>query len=323
VKNVQYIPPTNPKYDSLTRKRVALYCRVSSTKKAQLRSLGNQLSGLTQFVYRRLNWQLVDIYIDYESGADDDRDGFKRMVSDAEQGLLDIVVVKSSSRMGRNTVDVLSACRKLKANECDVFFQNTDTFFSDSESTLVLEISAGVDQGENENRAANIRWGINRGLEDGTSGYYTRPFFGYRRGDDGELFIYENEAVVVRKIFSMYLSGASIVKIKRELEDRGYRTPTGKEQWPKKTIEHILTNSKYCGTAVITSTEPQLDGGKTYQYISDENNPAIITGEAFVAVQEEMQKRSNIVINPDGTKVRKDTHYSAKRNSRQNKDNDD
>ena len=65
--------------------------------------------------------------------------------------------------------------------------------------------------------------------------------------------------------------------------------------------------------------EPPLDGGKTYQYLSDEsdeNNPAIITREAFVAVQGEMQERNNI-INPDGTKVRKDMHYSAKRNSRQ------
>lgn len=323
MKNVQFIPPTNPRYGDLLMKRVALYCRVSSTKKAQLRSLGNQISGLTQYIYRCLNWRLVDIYIDYESGADDNRDGFKRMISDAAQGLLDIVVVKSSSRLGRNTVDVLSACRELKSSHCDVYFQNTDTFFSSSESTLVLEISAGIDQGENENRAASIRWGINRGLEDGTSGYYTRPFFGYRRGADGELAVFEDEAVIVRKIFSMYLSGASIVKIKQQLENSGYRTPTGKEQWPKKTIEHILKNSKYCGRAIITSRESQLDGGKSYHYISDENNPAIIAQKVFDAVQEEMKKRSNIVIKPDGTKVRKDTHYSAKKDGRLKCNHDD
>ena len=110
MKNVQLIPPTNPQYNKLTLRRVALYCRVSSTKKAQLRSLGNQISGLTQYVYRHVDWRLVDVYIDYESGADDNRDGFKRMLSDAAQGLIDIVIVKSSSRLGRNTVDVLSTC---------------------------------------------------------------------------------------------------------------------------------------------------------------------------------------------------------------------
>ena len=316
MKNVHLIPPTNPQYSELALKRVALYCRVSSTKKPQLRSLGNQISGLTQYVYRHVDWRLVDVYIDYESGADDNRDGFKRMLSDAAQGLIDIVIIKSSSRLGRNTVDVLSACRKLKGYNCDVYFQNADTFFSDAESTLALEISAGIDQGENEDRAASIRWGINRGLEDGTSGYYTRPFFGYHRDDDGELSICEDEAIVVRKIFSMYISGASIVKIKQELEDRGFRTPTGKEQWPKKTIEHILTNSKYCGIAVITSSESAIDGRKTYQYISEGNNPAIITADVFASVQEEMKKRSNIVVRSDGTKVRKNTHYSAKRNNR-------
>lgn len=323
MKTVKIIPPTNPSYSDMITKRVAIYCRVSSTKKAQLRSLGNQISGLTRFVYHRLNWRIVDIYIDYESGADDNRDGFKRMVSDAAQGLIDIVVVKSSSRLGRNTVDVLSACRELKDNDCDVYFQNTDTFFSASESTLVLEISAGIDQGENENRAASIRWGINRGLDDGTSGYYTRPFFGYRRGDDGELLIHEEEAVVVRKIFSMYLAGASIVKIKQDLEDGGYRTPTGKERWPKRTIEHILTNSKYYGRAIITSQESRLDGSKVYQYISDGNNPAIISKHVFDSVQEEMKKRSNVVISPDGTKVRKDTHYSTRKDNRLKKRNDD
>ena len=138
----------------------------------------------------------------------------------------------------------------------------------------------------------------------------------YRRCDDGELSICENEAIVVRKIFSIYISGASIVKIKQELEDRAYRTHMGKEQWPKKTIEYILTNSKYCGMAVITSSESTIDGGKSYQYISEDNNPAIITVDVFISVQEEMKKRSNIVVKPDGTKVRKNTHYSAKQNNR-------
>lgn len=87
------------------------------------------------------------------------------------------------------------------------------------------------------------------------------------------------------------------MKIKQDLEDRGFRTPTGKEQWPKKTIEHILTNSKYCEIAVITSSESAIDGGKNYQYISEDNNPAIITADVFISVQEEMKKRGNIYSN--------------------------
>ena len=66
-----------------------------------------------------------------------------------------------------------------------------------------------------------------------------------------------------------------------------------------------------------------LRARKNYQYISEDNNPAIITTDVFISVQEEMKKRSNIVVKPDGTKVRKNTHYSAKRNNRLKHSDDD
>ena len=45
-------------------KKVAIYARVSSNSHEQLASLAHQISYLTQFAYRQIGWQLVDIYID-------------------------------------------------------------------------------------------------------------------------------------------------------------------------------------------------------------------------------------------------------------------
>ena len=49
------------------QKRVAIYARVSSNTKDQLRSLANQVSALTQKVSLVEDWRLVDIYIDVAS----------------------------------------------------------------------------------------------------------------------------------------------------------------------------------------------------------------------------------------------------------------
>ena len=52
------------------RKRVAIYARVSSNTKDQLRSLANQVSDLTQKVSLVEDWRLVDIYIDVSSAKE-------------------------------------------------------------------------------------------------------------------------------------------------------------------------------------------------------------------------------------------------------------
>jgi len=313
-KKITCIPATKKENDDIRFKKVALYCRVSSSKRAQLRSLANQISGLTQLVHRNPLWNLVDIFIDIDSGANVSREGYNHMLYAASNGIMDIVIVKSSSRLGRDTADVIANCRKLKEYGCDVYFQNAATFFSDEAATLITEISAGVDQEDNYNRANSIRWGIMRGLEDGSSNLFTRPCYGFRRGDDGELHIFEDEAEIVRMIFSRYLSGASILKLKQELEDRGVPSPRGSEQWAKKTIQIILNNPKYSGKAVINYSEQCDDGQIAHGYVlSPENNPAIIPADAFEAVQNIMRERSNVETKKDGTKVRKSTHYSSKK----------
>jgi len=64
-RKVTVIPPT---IRFITH--VAIYCRVSSDSKEQLNSLTNQISFLTQYVYQNVQWRLVDIYIDIQSGRD-------------------------------------------------------------------------------------------------------------------------------------------------------------------------------------------------------------------------------------------------------------
>jgi len=141
---------------------------------------------------------------------------------------------------------------------------------------------------------------------------------------DGHLVIREDQAVVVRKIFMLYLVGNSVLKIKRALENEEIPAPRGGTTWPKRTIEAILTNAKYAGTSYArTYCIADADSGrgivatgdKGEQYIlfgAIDNNPPIVPPKTFDKVQQMRMDRSNIEYDPDGTKKRKSTHYSSK-----------
>jgi hypothetical protein len=107
-------------------------------------------------------------------------------------------------------------------------------------------------------------------------------------------------------IFNLYLQGKSVLGIVRELERLGIKSPTGKATWPKRTIDVILSNEKYIGNVRL------LDNGKhSASYLSEDNNPAIISKETFQAVQLEKQHRSNVIKGEEGSR-RKSKKYSSK-----------
>lgn len=73
----------------------------------------------------------------------------------------------------------------------------------------------------------NIKWGIKRGFEKGTSGYAEFVCFVYKRGDDGKLAIDESDAEIVRKLFEMRAGGCSSGAISNWLYENKIPSPTG------------------------------------------------------------------------------------------------
>ena len=95
---------------------IAAYCRVSTDKADQLNSLEAQKEFFSEYT-KRTGDTLVRLYADEGiSGTKiKNRKEFLRMMTDAEHGLFDMVVVKDISRFARNTVDLLQNVRKLKS----------------------------------------------------------------------------------------------------------------------------------------------------------------------------------------------------------------
>lgn len=306
---VHYIPPLPPKRET----RVAIYARVSTNSTDQLKSLSEQVSHFTQLTSATPQWLLVDVYMDVSSSKPGSfRREFNRMLDDCHSHKMNIILTKSISRFGRDTVECLDALNKLKLLGIRVIFEAEGLDTANTDSDLMISIIESLAQFENESRSENIKWGINQRAADGSSKLYDRKCYGYMHDKNGKLMIEENKAANVRKIFDLYLQGKSVVGIMAELERLGIKSPTGKVKWCKRTIDVMLSNEKYMGSVRL------LDDGKhEAQYLSEDNNPAIISKETYQAVQIEKSHRSNVAKKDDGQQ-RKDKKYSSKGKNKTN-----
>ena len=111
--------------NSMRKRRVAAYARVSTNNEEQLTSYEAQVDYYTKYILGRADWEFVKVYTDEGiSGTNTKhRDGFNEMIADALAGKIDLIITKSVSRFARNTVDSLITVRKLKEEGIEVFFE--------------------------------------------------------------------------------------------------------------------------------------------------------------------------------------------------------
>lgn len=286
---------------SVRKRRVAAYARVSTDKDEQFTSYEAQIDYYTQYIKRNPEWEFVTVYTDEGlSGLNaKKREGFNQMVSDALAGKIDLIVTKSVSRFARNTVDSLVTVRKLKEKGVEVYFEKENIFTLDSKGELLITIMSSLAQEESRSISENVTWGQRKRFSDGKVSLPYRQFLGYERGQDGLPKIVEEEAVLVRRIYALFMNGKTACAIARQLTSEGISTPAGKEKWSASTIESILTNEKYRGSArlqkaytvdFLTKTmKPNM--GEIPQYWVEHSHDPIIQPEEWDAAQKEFARR--------------------------------
>ena len=109
-------------------------------------------------------------------------------------------------------------------------------------------------QEESRSISENVTWGQRKRFADGKVNLPYRRFLGYRKGEDGLPEIVPEEAVIVRDIYRMFISGKSVSTIAKILTEKKIATPGGKEKWQRQTVESILKNEKYKGAALLQKT---------------------------------------------------------------------
>lgn len=210
---------------------VGIYARVSSTKAEQLRSMSNQVNGLIQVINNNPKWVLTDAFMDYKSGMITKREEFNRMIDMCKAKQLDIIITKSVSRFGRNTIDVLTTLQTLVDLGIRIYFEAEQMWSDDPSTRVYITVATAVAEGQVKERHGNITWEICEQIRNGTSPLYTKPCYGYKKDDTGELVINHQEGNVVKMIFDKYLEGYSIIGIIDYLYNLKIPSPTGLPQW--------------------------------------------------------------------------------------------
>lgn len=326
-KNISFIP-SQPEYDRSVKVqckalRVAAYCRVSTTLEQQEGSYEAQISYYTEKIKSNPNWKLAGIYADDGKSATNTkkRDDFNSMIEDCMAGKIDMVITKSVSRFARNTVDSLQNIRKLKERNIPIFFEKEGINTMESGGELLITILSSQAQEESRNLSENTRWGLVRRFENGIISVNHNKFMGYTKDENGELIIVPGEAEIVRRIFRLFLEGSSYVQIAKILESEGIFTVTGKTDWHPSVIDHMLSNEKYMGDALLQKTytvdfltkKRVKNQGIVPQYYIQDNHEAIIPKELYYRVQEEKARRASLCKSAATRRAKKEqSKYSSK-----------
>ena len=276
---------------------IAAYCRVSTDKADQLNSLEAQKEFFSEYT-KRTGDTLVRLYADEGiSGTKiKNRKEFLRMMTDAEHGLFDMVVVKDISRFARNTVDLLQNVRKLKSLGIETQFL-TANMTSMGNSEFVLTIFGALAQEESANTSKRVKFGKKMNAEKGR---VPNIVYGYDKtiGDYFNLAINKEESKVVQQIYKWYTEeGYGAAKIANMLNEKGYKTKRNCK-WSQNATCRILTNEIYTGKIINGKQEvsdfltgQRRDKDETEWMVVERSELRIIEDETFEKAQEILRGR--------------------------------
>lgn len=304
-------PLTQSPISETKKKKVAAYARVSTDSDEQYTSYEMQVKYYKKFIQEHDGWIYVNVYADEGiTGTNTKkRDSFNQMINDALDRKIDLIITKSISRFARNTLDTISITRKLKASGVEVFFEKEGLWTFDSKSELILTIMASIAQEESRSISANVTMGKRWGMQEGKVSFAYKNFLGYKK-ENGKIVIDEEQAIIVRRIYSMFLKeGKTCSGIAVQLKKEGILTPSGNSSnWQKNTVLSILTNEKYKGDALLQKTftanflehNVKRNNGQLPQYYVENSHPAIINRYEWEQVQTELARRQEIGRNYSG-----------------------
>ena len=290
-----------------------IYVRLSQEdmRAGESLSIENQKNILTKYV-KEQGWNLIDVYVDDGfSGTNFDRPGVQRLLGDAKNGKINLIICKDLSRFGRNYIQV--------GQFTDYIFPMHNIRFialSDNVDTLNSQ-SAGMDMMPivnifNEWHCASTSKKIRAVLESGAkNGKYKSPTaaYGYIKSDDEKHtpIIDPEAAAVVKRIFEMRAKGITMAHIAEILNAENIPSPSeyyygkiGKPNrksvanlWCRTSVRRILKNPIYIGTmAQLRTTTVSYKNHKVIRknkedwIVVEHNHEPIISQELWNKVRE-------------------------------------
>lgn len=287
--------------------RVWLYARLSNDDDREMNSLLNQREICQVFAEQHGYTIVGQSFDDNISGMSFDRRGLDKLTAAVDADMIDAVIVKDLSRLGRHRTQTALFIDYLREHQVRVISatEGVDTFRN--EDDLIIGVRGLMNDYYAKDIGRKIRAGYHQKQKEGI---VIIPSFGYWKDKNtGEIKVIEEAAETVRMVYSLYLGGVRLKEIARRLNERERKTPAqlqyerygkrrqdihkakdGSYVWTYTSVKNILTDESYVG--VLTNHRKQMREGKTYavpdaeQFRHEGVYPVIIQREDWGRVQE-------------------------------------
>jgi site-specific DNA recombinase len=234
--------------------QISLYIRVSTEDQAKE---GYSLEVQREYLESFANREGLEIFKVYQddgiSGYTTERSALKQLLKDAKQKKFDLVLVYKIDRFSRNLKDLLNLVDELSSY--GVGFKSATEPFDTTTSAgkLMFQQLGSFAEFERNRIAERVFPGMVKGVQRGNwQGARYAPY-GYRYNKEKKLLeVDEEEAKVVKLIYTMFLCDKSIFAITGYLTKKGYRNRKG-SIFSTKLIGDILKNRMYTGKLVWNS----------------------------------------------------------------------
>ena len=301
-----------------TSEKFASYLRLSieDGDKAESNSISNQRVLVKSYTENHPDIHIVQEYVDDGyTGTNFDRPGFKKMISDIEEGKINGVIVKDLSRFGRDHIGVGKFLERIFPTIGIRFVAINDHYDSMSENSesdsMIIPFKNLLNDSYCRDISIKVRSQLDVKRKNGSFVGNYAPF-GYRKSEKnkGKLEVDDYAAGVVKDIFSWKLEGCSAQRIAEKLNENGVPCPssykrlcgidyhsgfksTGSPKWQAIQVFRILQNEVYVGSLIqgkrsrINYKVKKIKDRPEEEWIKAENvHEAIIPRHTFDVVQE-------------------------------------
>lgn len=261
------------------------------------------------------NLNIVKEYVDDGySGSNFDRPAFQQMIEDIENGLINCVITKDLSRLGREMYKTGKYIEEYFLEHNIRYIAINDSYDSNIGDSM-LGLRLGVNDLYLRDVSKKVRSSFRVKQEKGEY-IGSFPCYGYRKDpeDKHKLIIDMKASKIVKMIYELYLEGLGVTQICRKLTESKIaipivykKEPRGLEVtenegfgiWKNATVRNILKSQMYIGNMVQHTHEKISYREKKCRHLSENDHiiventhEAIISKEDFDKVQKMLKNKS-------------------------------
>lgn len=208
------------------------YIRVSTEEQAADDRFGIDAQKQSILLYANNNgYNVVDWKIDKMSGAKDDRPALNDILyGDVTNPPFEAVIIFKNDRLARDTKLYFYYLYTLEKKNIKLL--STEEEFNEGNEMANIYRALLQFVAEQERKNIALRTSKGRSIKAACGGYSGgRCPYGYKI-ENGRLIIREDEAIMVKKVFSMWNDGATLQDTADWLNENGYKTRSGKRFYP-------------------------------------------------------------------------------------------